>query len=249
MSCRNKTGVGFASVTLGGPGVRDLTVAGNDLAVRLFFPRAGQAALRMPTASTEAWIAQLMLMPKAVRPWVRNMTIRRVRPADDEIDIEFALHGDSPVSSWVRRVEPGDPAGIFDTGTTYRLPEDAEGQLLVGDESALPAVLSILDRTPPQLATEAYLEVATTADIRSVETPAGVRIHWFARDDAELRPGTAVLDAVRAAARRSGRFSTWVAGESRLATTLRRHLVHDRGVPKQDISFIGYRRLGRSAPG
>lgn len=239
---------GFASVTLGGPAVRDLAVAGNDQAVRLFFPREGQTALRMPTVSNEAWIAQVMLMPKSVRPWVRNLTIRRARPADDEIDIEFALHGDSPMSTWVRRAGPGDPAGIFDTGTVYRLPEHVEGQLLVGDETALPAILSILDGTPPSLATEVYLEVATAADIRSVEAPAGVRVHWFSRDDDELRPGTVVLDAVRAASLPAGPFYTWVAGESRLATAVRRHLVNDRGVPKQDISFFGYWRLGRSAP-
>ncbi|MFF0223412.1 siderophore-interacting protein [Streptomyces sp. NPDC004629] len=240
---------GFASVTLGGPAVRDLTVVGNDQAVRLFFPREGQTTLRMPTVSNDAWIAQLMLLPKSVRPWVRNLTIRRARPADDEIDIEFALHGDSPMSSWVRRVEPGDPAGIFDIGTMYRLPEHAEGQLLVADETALPAVLSILDGTPPSLATEVYLEVAAAADIRPVEAPAGVRVHWFGRDDEELRPGTLALDAVRRASLPSGPFYTWVAGESRLATTVRRHLVNDRGVPKRDISFFGYWRLGRSAPG
>lgn len=240
---------GFASVTLGGPAVRDLVVAGKDQAVRLFFPREGQTALRMPTVSNEAWIAQLLLVPKSVRPWVRNLTVRRVRPADDEIDIEVALHGDSATSSWVRRAEPGDPAGIFDIGTTYRLPEHAQGQLLVGDETALPAILSILDETPPSLATQVYLEVAAAADIRSVEAPASVRIHWFSRDDEDLRPGTLVLDAVRRAPLPSGRFYTWVAGESRLATTVRRHLVNDRGVPKRDISFVGYWRLGRSAPG
>ncbi|MFD7135222.1 siderophore-interacting protein [Streptomyces sp. NPDC059894] len=240
---------GFASLTLGGPAVRDLVVAGNDQAVRLFFPREGQSALRMPTVSNEAWIAQLMLLPKSVRPLVRNLTVRRVRPADDEIDIEFAMHGDSPMSSWVRRAEPGDPAGIFDIGTMYRLPEHAEGQLLVGDETALPAILSILDGTPPSLATEVYLEVAAAADIRSVEAAAGVRVHWFSRDDEDLRPGTLALDAVRRASLPSGRFYTWVAGESRLATTLRRHLVNDRGVPRRDISFFGYWRLGRSTPG
>ncbi len=240
---------GFARVTLGGPAVRDLVVAGNDQAVRLFFPRAAQTSLRMPTASNEAWMAQLLLMPKAVRPWVRNLTIRRVRPADEEVDIEFAVHGESPMSSWVRRVEPGDAAGIFDMGTTYRLPGHAEAQLLVGDETALPAILSILDGTPPSLPTEVYLEVAAAADIRSVEAPAGVGIHWFSRDDEELRPGTVVLDAVRDAALPSGRCYAWVAGESRLATTVRRHLVNDRGLPKRDISFIGYWRLGRSSPG
>ncbi|MEU5702828.1 siderophore-interacting protein [Streptomyces aurantiacus] len=264
---------GFASVTLGGPAVRDLTVAGNDQGVRLFFPREGQTALRMPTLSNEAWIAQLLLLPKSVRPWVRNLTIRRARPADDEIDIEFALHGDSPMASWVRRAEPGSPAGIFDIGTTYRLPEPTDGQqggrldgqqggrqegrldrrldgqLLVGDESALPAILSILDGTPPSLATEVYLEVATAADIRSVDAPAGTRIHWFSRDDENLRPGTLALDALRHASLPPGRFYTWAAGESRLATAVRRHLVNDRGVPKRDISFVGYWRLGRSSPG
>lgn len=202
----------------------------------------------MPTVSNEAWIVQLMLVPKSVRPWVRNLTIRRARPADDETDIEFALHDDSPMSSWVRRAEQGDPAGIFDVGTAYRLPEHAQGQLLVGDGTALPAILSILDATPSSLATEVCLEVAAAADIRSVEAPAGVRVHWFSRDGEDVRPGTLALDAVRRASLPSGRFHTWVAGESRLATAVRRHLVNDRGVPKQDISFFGYWRLGRSAP-
>ncbi|QUQ63956.1 siderophore-interacting protein [Kutzneria sp. CA-103260] len=238
---------GFASLTLGGPAVRDLVVAGDDQAVRLFFPRPGQTALRMPTVSNDAWIAQLMLLPKSVRPWVRNLTIRRVRPADDEVDIEFALHGDAPLSSWVRGVEPGDPAGIFDIGTTYRRPAEADWQLLVGDETALPAILSIIDGTT--LPTEAYLEVPTTADIRPVDTPAGVRIHWRSRDDKSLRPGDLALDAVRSATLPPGRFYTWAAGESRLATGVRRHLAGERGVPKQDISFVGYWRLGRSSPG
>jgi NADPH-dependent ferric siderophore reductase len=240
---------GFASVALGGPVVRDLVAVGVDQAVRLFFPREGQRALRMPTVSNETWVVQLMLLPISLRPWVRNLTIRRVRPADDEIDIEFALHGDSPLSSWVRGAEPGDQAGIFDIGTMYRLPEHARGRLLIGDESALPAVLSILETTPPSPATEVYLEVASAADIRSVQAPAGARVHWFSRDDEELRPGSLVLDAVRRASLPPGPFYTWVAGESRLATTVRRHLVDERGVSKRDISFFGYWRLGRSSPG
>ncbi|GIJ51425.1 siderophore-interacting protein [Virgisporangium aliadipatigenens] len=240
---------GFASVTLGGPAVRDLVVTGADQAVRLFFPRGSRSALRMPTLSNEAWMAQLLMMPKSTRPWVRNLTVRRARPADNEIDIEFALHGDSPMSTWARRARPGDPAGIFDIGAVYRLPEGVRSQLLVGDESALPAVLSILDATPPGLATEVYLEVAAAADVRAVEAPAGVRIHWFSRDGRDVRPGALALEALRDATLPPGRFYTWVAGESRLATTARRHLVNDRGAAGRDVSFVGYWRLGRSAPG
>ncbi|WNV92160.1 siderophore-interacting protein [Umezawaea sp. Da 62-37] len=247
---RESLSPGFASVTLGGPALRDLAVVGGDQTVRLFFPREGQAALRMPTASSEAWMAQVLVMPKSVRPLVRNLTIRRARPAEGEVDIEFALHGDSPMSSWVRRVRPGDQAGVFDMGTTYRRPEDARAQLLVGDGTALPAILAILDQAPPGLASEVYLEVPTAADVRDVPTAPGMRIHWSVRDDvADRRPGSAVLEAVRRAEVPPGRVYAWVAGESRLATSVRRHLVNDRGVPKADISFAGYWRHGWSAKG
>ncbi|WP_020636568.1 siderophore-interacting protein [Amycolatopsis alba] len=239
----------FASVTLGGPALKDLIVAGADQTVRLFFPREGQQGLRMPTFSNETWMAEVMMLPKSVRPWVRTLTIRRARPADDEIDIEFALHGNSPMSDWARGAGPGDPAGIFDMGTTYRPPDDVGGQLIVADESALPAALAILDDAPESLAAEVFLEVPTVADIRRYETSDGVRIHWLSRDDQGRRPGTLALETVRQAELPPGRFYTWVAGESRLATTLRRHLVSERGAAKADISFAGYWRHGWSSPG
>ncbi|MEV7076893.1 hypothetical protein [Streptomyces sp. NPDC093990] len=53
------------------------------------------------------------------------------------------------MSPWLRRAEPGDRAGIFGIGTVGRLPEHAKGQLPVGEMTALPAILSILDGTPP----------------------------------------------------------------------------------------------------
>nr|WP_221471466.1 siderophore-interacting protein [Amycolatopsis umgeniensis] len=239
----------FVSVTLGGPALKDLVVAGADQTVRLFFPREGQRRLRMPTFSNEAWMPELMLLPKSVRPWVRTLTIRRTRPVDDEVDIEFALHGDSPMSEWVRRVGPGDPAGIFDMGTTYRPPDDVGAQLIVADESAVPAALAILDGAPESLVAEVFLEVPTVADIRRYETSDGVRVHWLSRDDPGRRPGTLALETVQRASLPPGRFYTWVAGESRLATTLRRHLVSERGAAKADISFAGYWRHGWSTPG
>ncbi len=99
---------------------------GYDQVVRLFFPRPGQPGLRMPTLSNEAWMAELLLLPKSRRPRVRNFTVRRARPEPDEVDIEFALHAGSPSSSWARGARPGDPAGIYDMGVTYLPPSHAE---------------------------------------------------------------------------------------------------------------------------
>lgn len=240
---------GFTTVTLGGPGIRHLVPGEADQAVRPFFPREGQHALRMPTASNEAWMVQVLRMPKETRPWVRTLTVRSLRPAEQELDIEFALHGDSPMTSWVRRVQPGDPAGIFDLGSMYGPPEHTRGRLLVGDETALPAILSILDRDPNPSPTEVFVEVATKHDIRAVPTHPGGRVHWLSRDSESLRPGVRALEAVAGAELPEGPLYAWAAGEAKLATGVRRHLVNDRGIPKRDVSFYGYWRLGRSAPG
>ncbi|HEY3470414.1 MAG TPA: siderophore-interacting protein [Amycolatopsis sp.] len=238
----------FRTVTLGGPDLADLEPAGYDQAVRLFFPRAGQDGLRMPTLDNEGWMAQLLMLPKSRRPWVRNYTIRRARPG--EIDIEFALHdGDAPAAEWARRARPGDPAGVFDMGVGYLPPPGVSWQLLAADESAVPAVLAILDHAPADLVAEVFLEVPSAADVREVEAPPGVRVHWLPRSRAGARPGRLALDAVLAAELPAGRAYAWVAGEAALATGVRRHLVRDRGWAKSDVAFLGYWRHGRAAPG
>ncbi|MYX57932.1 SIP domain-containing protein [Streptomyces sp. SID8382] len=240
----------FSVITLGGPELEHLKPMGFDQTVRLFFPREGQEGLRMPRLSSEAWMAELLLLPKSRRPWVRNFTIRRTRPELGEVDIEFALHGDTPASTWARRARPGDPAGIFDMGLTYLPPAHAEWQLLAGDESAVPAILAILEHAPASLVAEVFLEVPGADDIRTdIAAPDGVRVRWLARDGADTLPGSLALDAIKESALRPGRFYTWVAGEAALATGVRRHLVRDRGVPKPDIAFFGYWRHGRSSPG
>ncbi|MEV6632412.1 siderophore-interacting protein [Actinoplanes sp. NPDC051470] len=245
-----QTSPAFRTITLGGPELEHFLPLGFDQTVRLFFPRSGQPTLRMPTLNNEAWMAQVLLLPKTVRPWVRNYTIRRARPALREVDIEFALHGDAPAAAWATRARPGDPAGLFDMGISYLPPAEAEWHLLVGEETALPAILSILEHAPDSLVAEVFLEVPSAADIRpSVTAPPGARIHWLPRPDGPARPGALALATVQEADLPPGRFYTWVAGESKLATGVRRHLVNDRGVAKSDIAFFGYWRLGRSSPG
>ena len=153
---------GFANITLGGPELENLKTAGFDQAVRLFFPREGQDGLRMPSFNSEAWMAEVLLMPKSRRPWVRNFTIRKARPEAGEVDIEFVLHADTPASAWARRARPGDPAGIFDIGVTYLPPARTSWQLLVGDESALPAILAILEDAPTSMTAEVFLDRKST---------------------------------------------------------------------------------------
>ncbi|WP_328875436.1 siderophore-interacting protein [Streptomyces sp. NBC_00287] len=250
-----RTSPSFVTLTLQGPDLADFEPMGVDQSCRLFFRRDGQQELAMPTASHNGWLAQFMLMRPAVRPWVRLYTVRAFRPEACELDIEFVLHGDhadvGPASAFASHARPGDPVGLFPEGIGYLPTPTAQSQLLVGDESALPALLSILEQSPPELTGDAYLEVPIGRDIRPVAAPAGVTVHWLPREDHAAVPGQLALKTVTSSWKLlpGQRIYCWVAGESGLPTGLRRHLVKDQGVPKSDVSFLGYWRHGKSSHG
>ena len=52
------------------------------------------------------------------------------------------------MATWAATAEPGDPVAISGTGRGYAIDADAPRFLLAGDESALPAISTILDALP-----------------------------------------------------------------------------------------------------
>jgi len=241
----------FVSITLGGEDFQHLEQVGYDQAGRLFFAGPGQSEVVLP--SSEKWMLQQALQSGRRRARVRSYSIRRFRPEGSAFDVEISLHegrDPGPGAAWAMATRPGDVVAFLDEGCGYAPPPDATWQLLVGDESALPAILAILERSTVALPAEVFLEVPGSEDIRhGITGPATTKIHWLPRNDPSARPGALALHAVRDAHLPPGPFYTWVAGESALATGARRHLVDDRGVPKSDIAFRGYWRHGRAGLG
>ena len=80
--------------------------------------------------------------------------------------------------------------------------------------------------------------------------PAGVEVRWIVRDH-DAKPGEPALEALRALPRDelpASAFHAYIVGEQALPTEARRHLVADRGVSKDHISFCGYWRVGAASP-
>ncbi|MCX5008726.1 siderophore-interacting protein [Streptomyces sp. NBC_00638] len=242
----------FMSVTLGGDDVRHLERSGYDQSGRLFFADPDDDDVFLP--SSERWILQLTLQGSKRRPRVRTYTIRRFRPESLAFDIEISLRESdgsqrpaAPGTRWARAIEPGTKVAFLDEGYSYAPAPGAAWQLLVGDESALPAVLAILEGSAA-LPAEVFLEVPAREDIREdVAVPPGTTIQWLPRRDSCAKPGVLALQAVRQAQLPDGRCYAWTAGESSLATGIRRHLVDERQIPKSDISFRGYFSHGRAS--
>ena len=117
--------------------------------------------------------------------------------ADTRLVVDIVVHGDGedhdetgPGCAWASRAAVGDRlvllgprrgqvyGGIeFDPGAATRL-------LLVGDETAVPAICATLEHLPDDAAGAAFLEVPIAADVQSVQHPAGVTVVWLARDGA-----------------------------------------------------------------
>ncbi|MFD5445754.1 siderophore-interacting protein [Streptomyces tendae] len=244
----------FMTVTLGGEDVQHLQRSGFDQAGRLFFADPDDDAAKVFLPTTERWILQLTLQGGKQRPRVRTYSIRRFRPDASAFDIEISLHADDgpgaagPGTRWARAAEPGIKVAFLDEGHSYAPAPGMAWQLLVGDESALPAIVAILEQSAPDLPAEVFLEVPSSEDIRNdITAPPGSIVHWLPRTDAGAKPGTLALDSVKQARLPDGPFYAWTAGESSLATGIRRHLVGERGVAKSDISFRGYFSHGRAS--
>jgi NADPH-dependent ferric siderophore reductase len=247
----------FVRVTIGGEGLAEFTPMGYDQWFRLFLPHRDGADLNLPSTLTSKpgsnlWYAQYLMTGKDNRPVIRNYTVRGFRRAGQgefgdtaELDIDFALHGtDTPACAWATTAQPGSPVAVLDEGIMYQAPPGAWA-LLAGDESALPAIAGILRSAPRDTRGAAFLEITHPEDAQELGQPEGVQVTWLLRTDSEAAVGTATLDAVRATDIPSTGVYAFVAGEQKLATTLRRHLV-TCDIPKADITFTGYWRVGHA---
>jgi len=239
---RERVTPNMVRVTLGGADLRRFDYRGFDQWFRLALPVSDDADLaRMPQRFGVGGYLSYLRIPKGRRPIVRNYTVRDFR--GDELDIDFVAHGAEGVAGpWAARAEVGDPVAFIDQGCGW-LGKAADANLIVADESGLPAALGILRDMPRDAIGHAIIELFDERDRQEVDAPDGMRIHWLTRTGA---PGSAALPALRELAF-TGTPYAFAVGEQALAAGARRHLVKERGVPKELVTFSGYWRMGRAA--
>src|SRR2546429_3762223 len=79
----------------------------------------------------------------------RTYTVRSHDPAAGELAIDFVYHGDEGLAGpWAAAARPGDTLSLAGPGGAYAPDPAADWHLLVGDESALPAIGAALEAMP-----------------------------------------------------------------------------------------------------
>jgi NADPH-dependent ferric siderophore reductase len=240
VAARHRVSANTVRFTLAAPEFGDFRPLGSDEFFALVIPRPGRAFPALDIEDDEDPRTALNAMPDAIRPDIRWYTVRRHRPSLAEIDVDIVLHGESgPASRLATHARPGDQVGFREASAAY-LPEADGHQLLIADETALPALSAILE-CAPGLDASVIIEVPYAEDLPPIATDLDLRV--LTRGAA--RPGSLAVEAAAAVARERELGYAWVCGERATATETRRRLV-DQGVDKDMIMFSGYWRLGEA---
>ncbi|MCU1681140.1 MAG: hypothetical protein JWQ81_1879 [Amycolatopsis sp.] len=180
-------------------------------------------------------------LPSESWPKMRSYTVRAFDPVAGELTIDFVHHGDEGLAGpWAAAVQLGDELLLNGPGGGYAPGTEADWHLLVGDESALPAIAASLEAIPPGARVHAVILVSDAREEQALATKGDAQITWLHRS-----AGGDVVGTVRALEFGGGVVQAFVHGEAGFVKELRRHLLDERGVRKDLLSISGYWREGK----
>jgi NADPH-dependent ferric siderophore reductase len=189
---------------------------------------------------------RLLLPPPGRRrtdgqPTRRTFTVRRFDPAAVELDVDFALH-DGPAAAWSLDAREHDEIAVSGPTGGYEPGVWPGHHLLVGDEAALPALATILERLPADASAHVFAEVADASAEVSIDSRADVDLRWLHRNGSGMPAGGLLVRAARAFDWSLPQVQVWAAGEALAMREMRRLVRDEVGLPRHRYQVVGYWR-------
>ena len=197
----------FVRIELASAAFVDLGEDGFDTRFKVVLPGPTGELPPIPDVP-EDYYALWMDAPDDRRSPMRTYTVRDVVRDRDEVRlvVDFVVHEDEghgvgPACRWALSAKPGDviqviaPHLLSEYGGTEFDPAGHRHVLLVGDETAVPAISRILADLGPGHHGEVFIEVPTSADILDLPLLDGFEVRWLPRNAAAY--GRRVVQEVR----------------------------------------------------
>ncbi|QAX86708.1 NADPH-dependent ferric siderophore reductase [Pseudomonas sp. DTU12.3] len=219
-------------ITLGGPELAGFISLGTDDHVKLLFPQNAEQTAALETMVLGAG------KDNGPMPEMRDYTPRRYDLDALELDIDFVLHGDGPASTWAEQAAPGQFLHIGGPRGSMIVPDIFDSYLLIGDETALPAIARRLEGLAANRKALVVIEVENGAEQQRLESAAQVNVIWVLREGGKDN----LLTTVKQLQVPKGNLYAWVATETKVSRQIRRVLIDEHGLDEQLIKAVGYWR-------
>jgi NADPH-dependent ferric siderophore reductase len=220
-------------ITLHGPELAGFISLGTDDHVKLLFATTPeeQAALDSDAPLQNG---------DGPRPSMRDYTPRRYDPHSGELDIDFVLHGDGPAATWAAQAEAGQTLNIAGPRGSLIVPDMFDSYLLIGDETALPAIGRRLEALPAGRRALVVVEIDNLAERQALISDAQIEVIWVVRGEQDL------LEVTRQLTLPQGSLYAWVATEASLSRKVRRVLLDELKLEEAAVKAAGYWRADGS---
>ena len=146
------------------PGMLHITFTGDDLADFVSLAPDDHVKLFVPTPTGD--IAR------------RDYTPRRYDPRAKILMIDFALHDAGPATQWPMNAKLGDTLQIGGPKSSVVMESKVPRWLLIGDETALPAIGRRIEEAIAGTKITSIVAVAGAEERQSFETEANLTMHW-----------------------------------------------------------------------
>lgn len=177
----------------------------------------------------------------------RTMTVRFWEPRSQRLTVDFVLHGSGPASTWASKAQPGDIVWAGPTRGGYRPPPAGSFLVMVGDDTAIPAVGAISESLEPDTRTCTILEVVDEADERVVTEKRELDPIWLHRGTGPEDAGQLTLRLLEEIEVPATAF-WWIAGERATVLSMRDLIVAERGVERGRYDINAHWRLTATDP-
>ena len=199
--------------------------------LKLIFPESGQLEPTRP-------------LPDGPRPTaMRTYTPLAVRPEALEVDVDFVLQGEGPASTWAAQAQVGQVLFLMGPGAGYAVDTATAQHLLIADDSALPAIETILAALPASTTVHVLLEVINAAEERPLQSAATLTVQWLPRGTDNRAAGQPLLAALRAMPQIQPDSKIYLACEAAAMRSIRQLLTVELCIDRKQIIGRGYWKL------
>ena len=182
---------------------------------------------------------KIIITDKDGNPAMRSYTPRRYDAVKNQLIVDFAVHEAGPATQWALDVKRGDAAVIGGPRGSKIVEGDICNWVLIGDETALPAMLRRVEEASAGTKITMIASVPAAVDEQVIETQADFTPIWVHRNGVSPDAEGPLLEQLEHLTFEPGSF-VWLAAEGRLTRTLRTYLNEERNVPLNWIRATGY---------